>query len=86
MNPLDRPAMSSPPSIRPRPTRSTKRLTIDMPTEDHAALREWATAAGVPGSFLVRELLALAAADPSVRARAEAAALDAQDRRYAVGP
>lgn len=84
-DPLDRPTMGAATTVEPRRVRTvrkTRRLTIDLPLDDHAELRRWATEADVPASYLIRELLALAEADPTVRHRAEAAALDALDARW----
>lgn len=86
IDPFDRPGMAADPTPEPRRARrvrTSKRLTIDLPTADHAELRRWAAEADVPASYLIRELLALAEADPMVRNRVETAALDALDARYA---
>lgn len=80
---LARPAMPSATTATARPApAATKRMTIDIPVEDHLELRRWATEAGVPASLL---LLALLKQSPAVRARAQALAVsmaaERQDKR-----
>ena len=76
---LARPAMPSAPTVKGRPApRATRRMTIDIPVEDHLELRRWATEAGVPASLLVLALLELAKTpgqSPAVRPRAQALAV-----------
>ena len=76
---LARPAMPSATTAhaRPGPT-PTRRMTIDLPVDDHLELRRWATEAGVPASLLVLALLKLGQSpgqSPAVRARAQALAV-----------
>jgi hypothetical protein len=86
VDPFDRPGMAAETTAEPRrtrPVRTTKRLTIDLSAPVHAELRRWATEVDVPASYLLRELLAIAWADPMVKNRVESMALDALDRRHA---
>ena len=76
-------APTTPEPRRARVARKTKRMTLDLPLVEHTALRQWSVAADVPASFLLRALLDEAAGDAALRARVQAAATDAQDRRYA---
>lgn len=82
---LDRPAMHARTTPEPRPARETRRFTLDIPAEDHRALRSWSVDAEVPASLLVLELLALAAANPSIRVRVAAAATERLSARRSVG-
>ena len=76
-------APTTPEPRRARVARKTKRMTLDLPHAEHTSLRQWSVAADVPASFLLRALLDEATRDPGLRARVQAAATDAQDRRYA---
>lgn len=86
---LARPAMPSATTATARPApAATKRMTIDIPVEDHLELRRWATEAGVPASLLLLALLKLGQTpgqSPAVRARAQALAVsmaaERQDKR-----
>lgn len=82
---LDRPVMHAHPSPVPRPLRETRRFTIDIPAEDHRALRGWSVDVEVPASLLVLALLELARNDPSVRVRADRLAIERLSDRRAVG-
>lgn len=81
-------APTTPEPRRARIARKTKRMTLDLPNDEHRKLRAWSVAADVPASYLLRALLDEAAVDAALRARVQAAAVDAQDRRYGttVGP
>lgn len=66
---ITRPAMA--PSA---PVRTTVRITVDLPTARHRALRDWALDTALDASVLVLGLLELVETDPAVRVRAEEAA------------
>jgi hypothetical protein len=77
--------MHARPSPVPRPERETRRFTIDIPAEDHRALRSWSVDAEVPASLLVLALLDLARNDPAIRVRADRLAIEQLSARRAVG-
>lgn len=82
---LARPAMPAATTPAARPVRETRRFTIDIPVDDHRWLRRWSGDAEMPASLLVLGLLETAAANPTVRVRAEEKASEHLSARRSVG-
>lgn len=73
---LARPDLGTGTTPTPTALKTTRRTTLDLALDDHRRLRQWCLDANVDASLLLRALLALAGADPMIRARAEAGAGD----------
>ena len=68
---LARPALPAAPTPTPAALKRTRRLTLDLDSDDHRALRLWAVETELDAPLLLRALLGIARRDPATRARAE---------------
>lgn len=64
-------------------SRTTKRITVDVPVDTHAWLKGWAVLSGLSIADLVRGMLALVDGNPSFRLRTEQAACEVRRARHA---